>query len=113
MRRQTLLIGLFLVSWLARPAPVWAQCCQVAISPASEYKLAGAVFRGTVTAIRDYMRMPLVGWVLEQIPGAAGHLFGRHVSFQVQESWKGVTTTTISIRTGQTGAGCGFPFEVG
>jgi|GEM_PF-3400137 len=34
------------------------------------------------------------------------------VSFNVQSSWKGVTTTTTAIFTGN-GGDCGYPFKVG
>jgi hypothetical protein len=111
---------------LARPAPLSASpradlqpdhdhcTCAQAIEPASSaFAKASAVCAGTVLeTIAPNDKPPYVEWT-ENLPGVAWHGFSVwRVSFAVNDSWKGVTTTTVTVRT-QFGVDCGYRFAVG
>ncbi len=69
-----------------------------------------AVFVGAVTAIND------PAWLARAfpfLPIAYSSADPVAANFQVADSWKGVTTMTVVIRTAVSGASCGYTFEAG
>lgn len=44
---------------------------------------------------------------------AVGDSYGLIVAFEIQRSWKGITSSTYSLRTGFGGGDCGYTFSVG
>jgi hypothetical protein len=106
--RRLLLIAFVL---LARPISARACSCASYSNPAFEFRRAGAVFTGEVIAIdgsRTKQTMPAwLGWMY---PGPS---YGYRVTFSVNRSWKGVTTSKVDVTTGYGGGDCGFLFDVG
>lgn len=82
--------------WGIRPFPVFACSCVDLDpnTPATAFDTADAVFVGRVNGI---------------LPSSEG----QHISFHVQESWKGVSTTNTNIETGWGSGDCGYGFIPG
>jgi hypothetical protein len=120
-RRRTifhLLVAVFLLSLIARPTPAWACSCIAPPAPDQAFTDTGAVFIGQVTNISNISKLPGVGlvvstlasWTQTTIPYT---FYDNKVSFNVIDSWKGVTTTSVTISTAEGGASCGFTFVTG
>ena len=88
---------------LAPPSPAWACSCVPPDPPPIAFANTDAVFAGRVTQISD-PRWP---------GGLVSSADPVRVVFQVNDSWKGVTTTTVLIATAVSGASCGYTFDVG
>ena len=98
-----LLAGAGLLAW---PKPAMACTCGLQYGPHESFARSDAVFVGTVVGITD------LSWVsgLNQwgtIPSQIHPLLYRRASFAVEDSWKGVSSTQVTIRT------CGFDFALG
>lgn len=101
MRRLAILLAVVLVPLVARPVPA-CSCAEPGpvLESAAE---ADAVFLARVTSmvlVPD--RDPDVGIVEDAL-----------VTLEVIESWKGVTTATVQVRTSWTCCLCGYPFDLG
>jgi hypothetical protein len=72
-------------------------CPPMVNTPASEYETSTIVFIGTVTEI---------------IPSNAPPLFESTVKFSIQEAFKGVSGTEITLKTAASGL-CGYNFQLG
>jgi len=91
---------------LAWPQPAQACTCGLQHDPPKAFAEADAVFAGTVISITD------LTWVtkfdrLGAVSADFHPLLYRRVALAVNETWKGVTTTPIVVRT------CGYPFTLG
>jgi hypothetical protein len=106
-------VFLFVVAWFAVPAPAWACSCIMPEPPPNSYAQANAVFAGTVSGISDFQQLPGFGLLVQVWPDAATRFYERRVAFSVSDSWKGVSTTRVTLRTGHGDADCGYPFAVG
>ncbi len=91
--------------------PVSACSCIMPGPPNEGFEQAHAVFSGKVTAISGGTNI-LSG--LMELAGLGGSgIYGRLVTFAVTDSWKGVETAEVKVRTGIGGGDCGYPFDVG
>lgn len=99
MRFLNLTIGLFVLLSLATISaePAHACSCILPVSPTEEFQRAGAVFSGTVTSVSQPLR-------------STGQ---KKVTFDVEQSWKDISSPTVTIETGIGGGDCGFDFEKG
>lgn len=111
IRRGAIL--LVAVAALAVPAIASACSCAGGGSPAREFADAGAVFAGTVTSIGDGPRRS--SGILARVRGWLGLAtpHRRSVILSVSESWKGVTASSVVVKTGFGGGDCGVGFAVG
>ncbi|MEK7324929.1 MAG: hypothetical protein AAB217_06690, partial [Chloroflexota bacterium] len=107
---RLLAIGILLASLLAQPRPASACSCIPPDPPPVAFTNAHAVFVGSVTAINDPAWLARTFPFLPIVYSSADPVA---VNFQVSDSWKGVTTTTVVIRTAVSGASCGYTFNVG
>jgi hypothetical protein len=111
-----LAVVLAALALLAAPAPVAACSCIMPDPPPGAFAQADAVFQGRVTSVVD--RDVLTGFLdrLRQLAGlpVAYPVNSRLVTIAVSESWKGVTTSVVRVRTGLGGGGdCGYDFAAG
>jgi hypothetical protein len=88
---------LIVFSFLFFPIYSSACTCEEPLSANRELDRSSAVFRGEVTEIRK----------------ADDHEHGLKVLLKVNEVWKGVHESEVTIRTAKDGAACGFEFQVG
>lgn len=107
---RLLVIGILLASLLAQPKPASACSCALPDPPPVAFTNAHAVFVGDVTAINDPTWLARTFLFLPIVYSSADPTL---VHFQVSDSWKGVTTTTVTIRTAVGGASCGYSFDLG
>lgn len=104
-----------LIATFAWPRTVSACSCAMPGTPAQAFSLSDGVFVGQVTGIGEAVPAfiaPLVYELARSVPGLQPP-YGRVISFQVTDSWKGVTTTAVTVRTGYGDADCGYKFSVG
>lgn len=114
-----LLSGLLLIMLLASPKA--AQACSCAVPPTAPIAVSqvNAVFVGEVVSVVDQQTLlsPLIDevryWLGVPYYSALNPSYGNLVTFNVQTSWKGITTTTAEVRTGYGGGDCGYLFSVG
>jgi len=95
--RSLVICCVILLDFLFRPESVWAcSCVQHRNSPSVEFEESDAVFFGRVTNI---IKPPPIfyGYYLEII------------AFEVEDSWKGITETHITVSAGD----CGVDFRKG
>ncbi|MGH2523183.1 MAG: hypothetical protein ACRDH2_11825 [Anaerolineales bacterium] len=110
---RRLAILLIVVTALAvRPRPAFAcSCVWPPPDPPAAFAQYTAVFSGQVTGIADTGSIPFLSqlrqWLGLHLP------YGRSVVFRVIDSWKGVATRTVGIRTGYGDADCGYAFAIG
>ncbi|WP_052345893.1 hypothetical protein [Paucisalibacillus sp. EB02] len=90
-------IMLIVLSFLLFPIYSSACTCVEPLSAERELDRSTAVFRGEVKEIRQ----------------ANDHDYGLKVLLTVNEVWKGVHESEVTIRTARDGAACGFDFQVG
>lgn len=90
-------VAVFIVG--GKPSEVSACSCVMPPPPEEALNSADAVFSGEVVDIVDNK----------------GMLNGNGVTvyFEVDESWKGINKSEVSVTTGYNDGDCGFPFEVG
>ena len=86
---------LVLLLMFLKPLSVEACSCAEQLSPSEALVNAEAVYRGEVTKIKN---------------NGKG---GKTVFFNVNETWKGVNETEVTIATGLDSSGCGIDFVVG
>ncbi len=85
----------FLLVWALPHGKKVLACSCMELPPVSEAKeQADAVFLGEITGVKEVDMQ-------------------REVTIAVQEAWKGVETTTITIYTGLNSADCGLSIEAG
>jgi hypothetical protein len=77
---------------VAAPQAAYACSCMAPGTPQAELNKSAAVFSGTVVSVN---------------PPADG---SRYVMFDVDQAWKGVTTSNVAISTPQDSAMCGIDF---
>jgi hypothetical protein len=102
------------------PQAVYASCAEPG-DPEAELKSSDAVFTGTVVYISEANGI----WIdsVTRVYTAFGFdpadfyqdlSYGRRIVFEVDRSWKGATTSSITIRTGYNDMGSSsYPFELG
>jgi hypothetical protein len=103
------------ISLLALPAPAWACSCIFPPQPPLAYADAAAVFTGKVVGIDNPSQSPFISqivstWVSWTNIYPDYSFYQQHVTFEVQDSWKGVTTTAVTVQTGSGGGDCGYYF---
>jgi hypothetical protein len=107
---RALTIAALLLGLLAWPSPAWACSCVPPEPPAVVLARADAVFLGKVTQIDDPQWLArIVPW----LPVTYSSADPVYAHFDVSDSWKGVSTTTVQVETAASSASCGFAFEVG
>lgn len=118
---RLLLIAFMLLSAiLAYPAPAWGCTCGIPGSPQEGFGRSKAVFVGTVTRVDEDSMKPRHGKFIQfyqqfvpPLPSMIDYDFhGRSVTFEVEESWRGVDTTHFTVQTGW-GGDCGYRFQEG
>lgn len=105
----------------ARPTPAWACSCMMPPPPAQEFADRQAVFVGTVTGGSSNLSIPFVTqiqnwwnqWTGSTQPVGPATSDMPKVEFSVQDSWKGVTTSTVAIAASSDSASCGIEFVPG
>ncbi len=109
-----------LIGQLALPSPVSACSCVEPGAPVVEFTQYEAVFTGKVIAVtaKPSPAIALLGRLLSRIGQYPTFLYsdrfwGNDVTFTVNKSWKGVTTTKVTIHTGSGGGDCGYGFIQG
>ena len=117
---RLLLISFILFSpILTHPTPAWGCSCVEPGSPEEAFVRADAVFVGRATGDGNtFWNRLKVGFVTfyHQFVPPLPHtlvtgLYERNISFEVQDSWQGVETTQITVRTGWGGGDCGYSFQ--
>ena len=111
---------ILLTSILIQPAPVRACPCGPMDSPSAEFIEVDAVFVGVVTNIvsasarSNYHRLTRVyNKLVPPLPYIpALQSLNQIITFQVRDSWKGVTSTRLSVFTFG-GGDCGYRFVEG
>ncbi|HKZ71005.1 MAG TPA: hypothetical protein VJ020_13050 [Anaerolineales bacterium] len=103
MLKYLLPIATLVALLLAQPSPAWACSCVLPDPPPIAFANTDAVFVGRVTQIND------PSWPGIMASGADPV----RVVFQVNDSWKGVATTTVMVETAVSGASCGYVFDTG
>jgi len=100
---------------LAHHAPHHDRCSCLPPDPVSvAFAQAEAVFAGAVTEIVDPSQSSLLLGLARLRPSLYTLAFSDlRILLAVNESWKGITTRTISIRTPSASGECGYPFAVG
>jgi hypothetical protein len=89
------LFGLMALAFVLSLATVSACSCMAPGTPLEELNRSDAVFAGKVIDIdKGFMD------------------YTYKVTFEVQDSWKGIEAQEITLQTGQDSAMCGYPFEV-
>ncbi|WP_096273492.1 hypothetical protein [Paucisalibacillus globulus] len=99
MRFLRVFVGVVLIVFSLLIFPIYSSACtcEEPLSANRELDRSSAVFRGEVKEIRK----------------ADDHEHGLKVLLSVNEVWKGVRESEITVRTGKDGAACGFDFQVG
>lgn len=116
--RLILILGVVLAMF-ANPAPAQACSCAVPLTVTNAVSQVNAVFVGEVVSVVDQQTLlsPLIDevryWLGVPYYSALNPSYGNLVTFNVQTSWKGITTTTAEVRTGYGGGDCGYLFSVG
>jgi LPXTG-motif cell wall-anchored protein len=95
---------------LADFQPVSACSCVMPGPPNEAFGRADAVFRGEVQSISG--GSGLLSGLLSLVGLGRGGP-ERQILMSVTDSWKGIDTTEIVVRTGFGGGDCGYPFRVG
>jgi hypothetical protein len=103
---RILSILLAIIGLLAWPKPALACTCGLQYGPQESFSRADAVFVATVMGITD------LSWVtglnpLGTFPAQLHPLLYRRAVMAVEQSWKGVSSTQVAVRT------CGINFAVG
>jgi len=101
-----LALGGLLAAVLAGPRPAYACTCGLQYGPPEAYAREDAVFIGTVTVITDLTWVTALDRYGSVTPKYYHHLY-RRTLLMVNSAWKGVTTSTVTLRT------CGYPFAPG
>lgn len=91
---------------MAWPRPVLACTCGLRLSPREAFDAVDAVFVGTVTGITDLTWITQFDQLGAVSPELHPYMY-RRAAVVVNEAWKGVTDTSVVVRT------CGYPFNIG
>jgi len=125
-KRTLLLFMLLAIGMMVCAQPLWARpradealhhdhcsCAYAAGTVQSAFSNANAVFTGTVTEMAAPNDTPAyIEWA-QSLPGVEWRGFSVwRISLAVGDSWKGVTTNTVTVRT-QFGVDCGYHFASG
>ena len=119
--RLLLIIILSFNGILIRPTPVWGCSCVEPRPPDEAFVRTDAVFVGQVmedgNSLWDQIQKE-IAQAYDQFVPPLPHtrvigLYERDVSFLVQDSWRGVNTTEVTVRTGSGGGDCGYNFQQG
>lgn len=101
--KKILILPLLFVSLFAfQPTAVFACSCIVPMPPVESMEASAAVFAGRVTDIEEL-----------SVDSTIGSLTNLSVTFNVSEVWKGPEDATLTIRTADNSAACGYNFEEG
>ncbi len=95
MKKLILSLTIFLSVFFSAVPVTFACSCIVPGTPQEEMENSDAVFVGTVTNV------------------SSSSTYGYDVEMSVEQSYKGVESTTVSLHTGTGGGDCGFYFEEG
>lgn len=119
--RLLLIVFMLLSPILAYPTPAWACSCAIPDSPEEAFSRADAVFVGRATGdgntFWNRLQVDFIIFYHQFVPPLphtlVTGLYERSISFEVQDSWQGVETTLITMRTGWGGGDCGYNFQQG
>ncbi len=121
INRYRLVICLTLLAFqFATPSRASACSCVMPGTPAEEFSVFAAVFSGKVTGVSSNSNpvISIFSRMLEELGQYPSFLYryefyGYDVTFDVQKSWKGISTTRITLKTGGGGGDCGYLFNTG
>jgi hypothetical protein len=112
--RRLLAVAVLLVSLLARPRPVFACSCAPPDAPPIAFSRAEAVFSGTVIWVNSLDGLPLLRDLGRSLPRLySAFPSNGQVFLLVTDSWKGLTTTSVTLPAGSGWRLCGYPFVIG
>ncbi len=119
--RLLLIMTMLLSSILTSPAPAWGCSCVEPRPPEEAFARTDAVFVGQVmgdgNSLWDQIQKEIAQAYNQAVPPLPHirmiGLYERDISFDVQDSWQGVNTTQITVRTGSGGGDCGYNFQQG
>ena len=119
--RLLLIMFMLLSAILTHPAPAWGCSCEEPSPPQEAFVRADAVFVGTVMRADDgSVSAPYTQFLqfyqqfVPPLPSMRqSGTNGRPISFDVENSWRGVKTTHFTVRTGWDDGDCGYAFEEG
>jgi hypothetical protein len=102
------------------PQTVYASCAEPG-DPEAELESSDAVFTGTVVYISeangiwiDSVTRAYIALGFQPADFYEDLSYGRRIVFEVDRSWKGTTTSSVTIRTGYNDMGSSsYPFELG
>ena len=113
-------IGGLIAAQFVIPSPASACSCVYPGTPAEQYSVSAAVFAGEVTGVSNNYNpiISIFARVLAELGQYPSFLYtyrfsGYDVTFNVQTSWKGISTTHITLSTGSGGGDCGYSFITG
>lgn len=115
LRLKLLLIPI-LLTLLFRPTPAWACSCAMPPLPDQAFTDTSAVFTAEVTGITNLSSLTGVSQIIATVSSWTNtspppSYYEDKVSLRLLNSWKGVTTPTVTIATDT--STCGYPFTVG
>lgn len=102
------------------PSPASACSCAMPGSPSESFRESGAVFSGKVIDISGASSpaTALLYRIFSRLNFYPAFFYsdafwGNEVTFSVQQSWKGVSETEVTVYTGSGGGDCGYSFAPG
>jgi hypothetical protein len=113
-------LSLAILVTFVNPYNINASCIEPG-NPEEELETSDAVFTGSVVYISsangiwmDGVTRTLISLGFRPADVYGNFSYGRKIVFEVDKSWKGVTTSSVTIRTGySTANSSGYPFELG
>lgn len=119
--RLLLILFMLFGSILIYPTSAWGCSCEEPPAPQEAFVRADAVFVGTVMRADDgSVSAPYTQFLqfyqqfVPPLPSMRqSGTNGRPISFDVENSWRGVKTTHFTVRTGWDDGDCGYAFEEG
>ena len=117
---QAITLLFFTITIFVFPQPVTASCIEIR-TPEEGFERSDAVFTGGVVYISsangiwiDSVTQTLMSLGMHPADIDGKVFQGRRIVFEVDRAWKGVTTSSITIRTGySSGNSSSYPFELG
>ncbi len=111
-RRNSLFMLIIFLASLMPTHRAFACSCMIPDLPEQEFAASAAVFHGKAA---ETSRSSMGFFTSLRLRFGLGDIFGyeQTVVFDVIESWKGVDTTWVSIKTGYNDGDCGYTFTKG
>ena len=111
---QLLIALTLLVGMVAFPIPASACSCAMPGTPQQAIIQADAVFIGNVVGSGTNLFRNFQNFLAQYVPSIPYHFSGsRTFTFNVSQSWKGVTQNSVTLTTGFGDADCGYSFTLG